>query len=488
MKWCADTWSNGFPKSLPAVSLSSTMLAAGRALRARLQTCRSAASDGMIKWIPHWHCGANRAEGRNEQSGMADRGEHSFRFRSGTDRLMHILFVHWFAPGQFENTSKYLVKNGHRCTLLCETAVGTTGGIKRLRYRLDGRPARGSHYCSLPFDEAVRHAIGVYKALKPQRHRLRPDLIVGHSGFGSTLFLPELFPDAPIINHFEYYCHSHQSALDFRPEWAPLERDLLRTRAKNAMVLLDLENCTAGYCPTRFSKALLPKAYRSKIRVLHDGIDTDFWQRRKAGDRRLGRFQFARETRIVTYVARGLESTRGFDIFLKVAKRIYEADPRVVFLVVGGERVYYGPDLRHIREKSFFKHAWNQGEYDLRRFRFLGHVSRQTVAEIFSLSDLHIYLTVPFVLSWSILEAMACECLVLGSDTAPVREVIQNKQNGLLQDFFDVEGLCRGALKVLKDPAGYREMGRAARKTILERFSLPIALPRITAFYEEVAR
>lgn len=366
--------------------------------------------------------------------------------------------------------------------------MGPTGGIKRLRYRMDGRPARKSHYFSMPFEEAVRTAAGVYKAMKPLRDRLRPDLIVGHSGFGSTLFLPELFPDTPIINHFEYYCHPHHSALDFRPEWPPFERDLLRTRAKNAMVLLDLENCAAGYSQTHYSKSLLPPAYRTKIRVLHDGIDTDFWHRQKLDNRRLGRLQFTPETRLVTYVARGLESTRGFDIFLKVAKRIYEADPRVVFLVVGGDEVYYGNDRQYIGEESFYRHAWNQGDYDLRRFRFLGQVSRRTVARIFSLSDLHIYLTVPFVLSWSILDAMACECLVLGSDTAPVREVIRNNQNGVLRDFFDVEGLARCALDMLKDPAAYRAMARAARKTVLERYSHLIALPRLSAFFEEVAR
>jgi glycosyltransferase involved in cell wall biosynthesis len=402
---------------------------------------------------------------------------------------MNVLFVHLFAPSQFEHIAKHLVKEkGHRCTLVCESAVGTTGGIKRLRYRMEGRPARQSHYCSRPFEETVRRAAGVYEALKPLRDRLRPDLILGHSGFGSTLFLPELFPGTPIINYFEYYCHPHQSALDFRPEWAPSEHDLLRARARNATMLLDLENCSVGYTPTYFQKGLFPQAYQPKIRVIHDGIDTSFWRRQSVPYRRLGGLKFARETRLVTYVSRGLESTRGFDIFLKVAKRIYEADPRVVFLVVGGEQIHYGSDLQYIREKSFYRHAWNQGEYDLRRFRFLGQVSRRALAKIFSVSDLHIYLTIPFVLSWSLLNAMACECTVLGSDTEPVREVIRDNQNGLLRDFFDEEGLARRALQVLKDPAAYRVMGRAARKSVLEKYSLPVIMPRLASFYEAVSR
>jgi glycosyltransferase involved in cell wall biosynthesis len=401
---------------------------------------------------------------------------------------MNVLFVHLFAPGQFEHIAKHLViEKGHRCTFVCEKAMGTTGGIRRLRSRLDGMSSRQANYYARPFEEGVRRAAGVYRALKALRNRLRPDLIVGHSGFGSTLFLPELFPDTPIINYFEYFCHPRHFLHTFRPEWVARERDLLRARARNAMMMLDLENCTAAYTPTNYQRSLFPAAYRSKIRVIHDGIDTDFWRRQRLRERRIGRLRFDGDTRIVTYVSRGLEATRGFDIFLKVAKKIYEADPRVVFLVVGGEKVHYGNDLQHIRERSFFRHAWNQGNYDLRRFRFLGQVSRRSLTKVLSCSDLHIYLTIPFVLSWSLLNAMACECTILGSDTPPVKEVILHNQNGFLRNFFDVEGLARLSLKVLKEPAASRSLGRAARKTVLEKYSLPAVLPRLTSFYEKIA-
>jgi glycosyltransferase involved in cell wall biosynthesis len=401
---------------------------------------------------------------------------------------MHFLFVH-LSPGQFEHIAKYLVtEKGHQCTFVCEMVSGTVGGLKRLSYHVDGRPSRNTHACAKPFEDEVRRAAGVYKAMKPRGNWLRPDLIIGYSGFGATLFLPELFPSIPIISYFEFFLHPHRSVLDFRPEWVPFERHILRARARNAMTLLDLENCAAGYAPTEFQRTLLPQAYRPKIRVIPDGIDTDFWHRQSVPDRRLGRLRFDRDTRIVTYAVRGLESARGFDIFLRVAKRIYEAEPNVVFLVVGNARVYYGHDLEYIRERSFCQHAWNQEEYDLRRFRFLGQVSRRTLARIFSLSDLHIYLTVPCGAGWSLLEALASECTVLGSDTGPMKEIIRDNQNGLLCDFFDVDGLARRALQVLKDPAAYRVLGRAARKGIREKHSLPVIMPRTASFYEEVAR
>src|SRR5262249_21976016 len=153
-----------------------------------------------------------------------------------------------------------------------------------------------------------------------------------------------------------------------------------------------------------------------------------------------------------TYVSRGFESMRGFDIFMKAAKRIYQQYPDVVFIVVGSDRICYGGDEKHIRHRTFREHVRAQDEYDLSKFLFAGMVPPRALVDILSLSDLHIYLTVPFVLSWSLLNALACGCTVLASDTAPVREVIQDGSNGLLADFFDVDGLVDKGVAVLKDP------------------------------------
>ena len=253
------------------------------------------------------------------------------------------------------------------------------------------------------------------------------------------------------------------------------------------MLLLDLENCTAGYSPTHFQHSFLPETYKPKVRVLHDGVDTSFWRRVPLAERVLGNRKFGPNTRIVTYVSRGFESMRGFDIFMKTAKRICEALPNVVFLVVGSERVCYGGDLKRIQAKSFKEYVLKQDKYDLKRILFLGPVKPNVLAHILNLSDLHIYLTVPFVLSWSMLDAMACGCTMLASNTAPVQEVIQHGQNGLLGEFFDVNKLAATAVEVLKDPAAYRHLGQAAEQTIADKYSLKLILPQITEFYEQVA-
>lgn len=401
---------------------------------------------------------------------------------------MHILFVHKNFPAQFGHIAGHLIKaKGYRCSFVSETPPGIVAGIHKIQYKPQGGAVEQSLYYSRTFDNAIGHTAGIYQALKPLVHQVRPDLIVGHSGFGSTLFLPELYPGAPIINYFEYFYHPHNSDMDFRPEWPVMEADVLRSRARNAMILLDLEYCAAGYSPTEFQASLMPAAYRDKVRVLHDGIDTDFWQRRVPAERTVGKYKFAPDARLVTYVSRGFESMRGFDIFMRAAKKIYTANPKVIFLIVGSDRVAYGGDLKFIQEKTFREHVLKQDDYDLNRLLFLGPVPPAELARIFSLSDLHIYLTVPFVLSWSLLNALACGCTVLASDTAPVREFIRDGETGLLQNFFDVEGLAHAALEVLKDPEAYRHLGRAGEQLIREHYSLAQIIPRMTAFYEDVA-
>jgi glycosyltransferase involved in cell wall biosynthesis len=403
---------------------------------------------------------------------------------------MHILFVHKNFPAQFGHIAAHLIKEkGYRCTFVSETPPGIAGGIQKIQYKPAGGANQQSHYLTRTFDNATAHAAGVYEALKPLALRLRPDLVVGHSGFGSTLFLPELFPAARVINYFEYFYHPHNSDMDFRPEWPVLEEDVLRARTRNAMILLDMEYCQAGYSPTEYQASLMPEAYRSKLRVLHDGIDTDFWKRLPpAPERAFGPHQFGPDTRIVTYVSRGFESMRGFDIFLRAAKKIYTADPRVVFLIVGSDRVAYGGDLKFIRDKSFKDFVLKQDDYDLSRLLFLGQVKPSDLVRLLSLSDLHIYLTVPFVLSWSLLDALACGCTVLASDTPPVREFIRQGETGLLRNFFDVDGFVASALDVLRDPGAYRHLGQAGEKLIREQYSLRTIIPRMTAFYEEVAQ
>lgn len=398
---------------------------------------------------------------------------------------MQILFVHPNFPAQFGPIlSRLSGREDVDCVFVSRSTEGMRDGTRCIRVRLQGGATRANHYCSRTFENAVWNAHAVYEACKGGRD-LHPDLIVGHSGFGSTVFLRELY-DAPILGYFEYYYHPRGTDMDFRPDFPPAELDFLRARARNAMILLDLENCTAGYTPTRWQWSLLPEAWKSKVEVIHDGIDTEMW-RREPVPRRLGSEEIPGDVRVVTYVARGLEGMRGFDIFVRLANRIAAAVPNVVFAVVGSDRIHYGSDLRHIQAPTFRQHVLQREQPDLRRFRFLGTVPAPELRRILCLSDLHVYLTVPFVLSWSLLNALACECTVVASDTAPVREVIRHGENGLLAGFFDVEALAGLAVRVLREPEAYRPLGAAGRAVVKERYSVEATFPRLWDLFTRTA-
>jgi glycosyltransferase involved in cell wall biosynthesis len=397
---------------------------------------------------------------------------------------MHVLFVHQNFPAQFGHIAPHLIKQrGWKITFVSETPSGNVSGIQKIQYKPTGGARASTHYCSRTFENGIAHAHGVFAACKAHPE-LNPDLIVGHSGFGSTLFLPELFPRTPVVNYFEYYYHPHGSDMDFRPDFEPAQIDFLRARARNAMVLLDLVNCRAGYSPTHFQRGLFPAELRHKIAVVFDGIETDVFHRRAAVPRRVGDRAIHPSTRIVTYVSRGFESIRGFDIFMRAAKRIYQQFPDAVFVVVGSDRICYGGDEKHIQHKTFRDHVLAQDAYDLSKFVFTGMVPVQTLVDILSLSDLHIYLTVPFVLSWSLLDALACGCTVLASHTAPVREVIRDGSNGMLVDFFDVDGLAEKAAAVLRDPHAYRGLGERGIALVHERYALDVTLPKLIHWFE----
>ena len=416
---------------------------------------------------------------------------------------MHILYVHQNYPAQFGHVARHLVKLGWRATFVSRTTEGEDNGIEKVAYRVPGKPAKDAHSCARGFEGMVWQCDGVYRALK-KRPDIKPDLVVGHSGFGTTLFLPELFPDTPLINYFEYYFRPHQPGFDwwFRRDleemgWVVPERKCLRVRCRNTMTLLDLQQCHAAYAPTEFQRSVFPAEYQPKIRTIFDGIDRSVYHgfeeklRAAPGRRRtlkINNVEIPPDTRVVTYVSRGFESMRGFDIFMRCAKIIARKYPNVMFVVVGTDRVEYGFDRAYIEPKRSFR-QWvmsRESDLDLSKFLFVGRLKQPTLARLLAATDLHIYLTVPFILSWSLMDAMSCGATVLGSATPPVMEMIGDGENGLLADFFDVEGMADKAVRVLKDPAAHRPLGRAAEEKIKLMYSVEAVVPQMLKMYESV--
>jgi glycosyltransferase involved in cell wall biosynthesis len=399
---------------------------------------------------------------------------------------MHILFVHQSFPAQFGHIAKYLIeRHDFRCTFVSERPSGDVAGIELIQYQRQGGAREQTHFCARTFENQIWHSHALYEALV-ERTDLKPDLIVGHSGFTSTLFLKELF-DCPVINYFEYFYRTKNSDFDFRhdlPSTEPIHA--MRALARNALLLLDLENCDAGYSPTQWQRSQLPACFRDKVTAVFDGIDMGIWQRHENVERKVGNWVLPPDMKIVSYVSRGMESMRGFDIFMKVAKRVCDERDDVVFVVVGEDRVAYGGDLRFTDGMTFKQWVLSQDDFDLSRILFAGRISPPNLAQLFSLTDVHLYLTIPFVLSWSMMNALACGTIVVASDTEPVREMIRHEHNGLLVDFFDVDGFTRTLHRVLNDPAAHRPLGAAGRQIVLEQYSLEKCLPRMLKLYESV--
>lgn len=416
---------------------------------------------------------------------------------------MHVMYVHQNFPAQFGHIAHHLVKNlGWKCSFLSETPGGVVGGIDKIQYKLQGGATKQNHFCSRTFENTVWHCDGVYHALK-KRPDVRPDLIVGHSGFGSTLFLRELFPEVPVINFFEYYYvpHDPESDMDFRRDlgWSVPEVKYLRSYCRNAMILLDLQNCQIGYTPTEFQRSKFPANHQNKLRTVFDGVDRAIYHGHNEelrppvssrGDRTVCGIQVPADYRIISYCSRGFESMRGFDIFLRAAKMITQRYEKVKVIIVGTDRIAYGGDEQYLNGYKTFK-DWTiarEQPFDMSNIAFVGRQDPRELSRLMAMSDLHIYLTVPFVLSWSMMDALSCGATVLASNTSPVREMIRDGENGLLADFFNAEEFAEKALKVLENPDEFRPLGRAAEKMIEGKYSLEAVLPQMLTMYEEATR
>jgi glycosyltransferase involved in cell wall biosynthesis len=396
---------------------------------------------------------------------------------------MHVLFVHQNFPAQFGHIGAYLIKKlGCRVTFCSERDPGIENGIEKIQYTRRFGATKANSYYTRNFETQVGHAEGVYHALKT-RPDIKPDIIVSHSGFGSTLFLREII-DAPILNFFEYFYHPHNSDMDFRPDGTASERKYLRSRVRNAMILLDLENCDAGYTPTQFQHSVLPEVYKPKVKPIFDGVDTEAFHRYPNPPRNINGHVIPPGTRIVTYCSRGFEKMRGFDIFMKAAKIVYQRFPNVVFLVAGTDRICYGGDNEQMSESSLRHHIFNNENYDLSKFIFTGWLSREDLGRMMSLGDCHVYLTVPFVLSWSMMNALSCGAVVIGSNTAPVVEMIRPGETGFLADFFNPEEFADRIIDVLKDPPAFNHVRENAQKMIQEKYSLEAVLPQMLDLYK----
>lgn len=427
---------------------------------------------------------------------------------------MNVLFLHRNFPAQFRHLAAALAADrAHQVAFATARSEGSMQGVGKFVYKVTRTVSSQTHRYVRPLEEAVCDGQAAWRTarqLKLQKG-FEPDVIYAHAGWGPGLFMPDLFPRARCLGFFEWYYHAHGTDADFDPA-DPIDEDgEARIRTKNAAILLELAQCDGGVVPTVWQQRQFPPEFQSKLRVLHDGIDTQFFQPLpnaklvlppiapakldraigiEAGSTELTPTQKIQKEfwprgldltaaeEVVTYVARGMEPYRGFPQFMQAVALLQQQRPQCHVVVVGEDRVAYGkvlPDGRTYRDK-----ALAELDFDRSRLHFTGRLSYEQLRQVYRASSAHVYLTRPFVLSWSMLEAMACGCLVVASRTPPVEEAIVDGENGFLVDFFDPAAIAAKVGEVLHRQADpeLQAMGQRARETILERYDLATLLPQ----------
>jgi glycosyltransferase involved in cell wall biosynthesis len=396
---------------------------------------------------------------------------------------MNVLFVHNNFPAQFRHVSAALARDPrNRVVAIGSWTARPIAGVELHRYDFRGEATVATHSFARRFDIECRRAEQVlYLAASLQQSGVVPDTVVVHSGWGENIPLRAVFPRARIINYCEFYYRPEGQDVNFDPEFPRLSLDgMAGLHAKNAAGLLGLVDCDIGLAPTQWQRATFPPELRDKIRVQHEGVDTDL--ARPMPDARIeiaGGRQLRRGDEIVTFVARNLEPLRGYHSFMRALPQLLAARPRAQVLIVGGDSVSYGPSPP---QGTTWKQVYLdevKGRLDLSRVHFLGALEHRQFLAVLQVSAVHVYLTYPFVLSWSLIEAMSCGCAVIGADVGPVREVIDGR-NGLLVPLFEPGRIAAAAADVLQSPARYDEMRGRARVTAVERYDLArVCLPAL---------
>jgi glycosyltransferase involved in cell wall biosynthesis len=395
---------------------------------------------------------------------------------------MKVLCVHQNFPGQYLHLARYLgTQAEHQVVFITQRQEVDLPGVRKIVYKPRRTISPQVHHYLRESEAAVLNAQEVARvALDLRKEGFIPDVMLGHNGWGEIWYLKDIFPEAPLIGYFEFFYRMHGADVGFDPADPVTPDTAPRLRTKNLGNLLALDTADLGQCPTEWQKSVYPRRYHSILNVIHEGIDTtivkpDSAARLIIADKQV---EFTAGDEIVTYVARNLEPYRGFPNFMRSLPKILTARPDARVVIVGGDDVSYGARLPSGQTYRGQMLAELAGSIDLSRVHFLGKIPYAGFVKVLQISRVHVYLTYPFVLSWSMLEAMAAACLVVGSRTQPVEEVIHHAENGLLVDFFSPEEIANRVIDALEDRKSFDSLRHNARQTIVDRFDLrSICLP-----------
>lgn len=429
---------------------------------------------------------------------------------------MKALFIHQNFPAQYLHLARYLQAHGHEVVGLGEAdnikRRGTIKGVTTAGYPKPQGAGKSTHFYLRAAEAAVRRGQAAARALLAlQKKGFEPDVICVHPGWGEGLFVKSVYPSVPLVMFCEFYFQPGEADIGFDPEFPVKEDSRFNIYTRNAQQDLSLPRADHLVCPSRWQASRYPECFRRDIRILHEGVNTVFmcpdpddsltlWPHPDPGHNYVvpkggegiapdaAPITLTRRDKVITYVARNLEPYRGFHVLMRALPELQRRHPDAHIVLAGGDGVSYGQHLPtgYTYKKRFLNEV--RDSIDLTRVHFLGLVPYETLRTIFRISSAHVYLTYPFVLSWSATESMACEGLLIASDTEPVREVVTHGKDGILVDFFDRDALVNAVSDALDRPQEYLGIRKAARERILADFNVTECVARQAAFLQEIGR
>lgn len=395
---------------------------------------------------------------------------------------MKFLFIHKHLPGQFEHLLRSLVADrrnqvvgiGQEFTPQQTPLFGlraiTYSGHAPSQDRVVGDILRAT-------ESAVCNGLAVAaKLMELRAGGFVPDVAFAHLGWGESLYFKDIYPDTPLIGYCEFYHHARGVDADFDPAFPLVLNDIYRIRTLNATKLLGLVDIDIGISPTFWQRSLFPPEFQRKITVIHEGVDTSVLRPDSSASFRLPNgLELTRDNLVVTYTARNLEPYRGFHMLMRAVAELCRRRRDCHIVIAGGDEVSYSA-IAH--GETYRQRLLREVEVDPGRVHFVGRLAYHEYLRLLQVSSAHIYLTVPFVLSWSLVEAMSVGCVIIGSDTAPVREVIRHGQNGLLADFFSFREIADMVERVLDHPSREKELGLQARMDVTKSYDITYSVSR----------
>ncbi len=398
---------------------------------------------------------------------------------------MRVLFCHQNFPGQFPHIAAHLASiQGSQVVSLSQSQARGLPDVPKVIYEPARKGTQNIHHYIAGLESAVLNGQAVAKACESlKRKGFVPDVVIGHAGWGETLYVKDVFPKTKLINYFEFFYHATGADTDFDPEYPNSLDDVLRIRTKNTINLLALTGCDAGISATPWQKNLYPKEFQSKISVIHEGVNAELAKPDANAKFTLPNGKVLTEKdKVMTFVSRNLEPYRGFHTFMRAIPEICQRQPDCHVLIVGGDEVSYG---RKLSGATYREKMLQEVKIDSERVHFLGKIAYEEYIKMLQISSAHVYLTVPFVLSWSMLEAMAVGCVVIGSKTAPVLEVL-NSKNGVLVDFFSSSDIAKAVDDALKNKKKYAEKRKNARETIVNGYSVQKSIKQYQDLFKKL--